>query len=209
MARLIRVCYSYKYLLVSNVMTALHFFILQYLLWFQRGVLRACSKISCNPLRGCFEQDRFTWKVLSQVFPGFERGFAGNTVTPQQTTKNLQNTSHSLATHFHKCCLRACVYDQEFRPAPVLQSHLERICYILLDVSFSKTWLHPCFPIFPNTFPTKFHTIHQTSPQKLHKAAKGCKSGHLKKIGKACSFCKSPPRKVAVSTRVLLTLRAV
>ena len=58
---------------------------------------------SYNPLRGCFEQDRFTFfKCKMQCF--FYQDFAGNTVIPQHNyKKSCRTPSHSLATHFYTC----------------------------------------------------------------------------------------------------------
>ena len=86
-------------------------------------VFRSPGFSSYDPLRGCFEQDRFTWKVLLQLFPGFQRVLQAIQWHHNKTTKKLQNTSHSLAP-LSQMLFACCVYNQGFRPAPVQQSHL-------------------------------------------------------------------------------------
>ena len=152
-----------------------------------------------NVLRGCFEQDRFTWKVLWQAFPGFQRVLQAIQWHHNKTTKNCR------ATHFHKCCLRAVFTTKDF------VQHLSYslifnvsgcIWYIFFDVSFSKLIapLLSHFPNISNKIPYNSSNFTPKEETRLQKAANSWKSG-LKKRGKlqflqespqeSCSFCKS------------------
>ena len=140
-------------------------------------------------LRGCFEQDRFTWKVLWQAFPGFQRVLQAIQWHHNKTTKNCR------ATHFHKCCLRAVFTTKDF------VQHLSYsltfnvsgcIWYIFFDVSFSKLRCTLAFP-FSKHFQQNSIQFIKLHPKRRNKAAKGCKQ---LKIGA------EKKRKAAVSARV-------
>ena len=100
-------------------------------------------------------------------------------MTPKQTTKNLQNTSHSLATHFHKCCLRAVFTTKNF------VQHLSYSLTFNVSVIFcltcpSQNFVVPSLSHFPNTF-------QQNSTQFIKLPPKSCKRlqiGASEKIGK-------------------------
>ena len=136
---------------------------------------------------------------LKSAFAGFSRvwkGFAGNTVTPKQTTKNLADTSHSLATHFHKCCLRAVFTTKNF------VQHLSYSLTFNVSVIFcltcpSQNFVVPSLSHLPNTF-------QQNSTQFIKLPPKSCT-----RLQKAANRGIWKNRKAAVSARVLLTLRAV
>ena len=120
---------------------------------------------------------------LKSAFAGFSRvwkGFAGNTVTPQQTTKNLQNTSHSLATHFHKCCLRAVFTTKNF--VQHLSYSLTLNASVIFCLMFpSQNFVAPLLSHFPNTFQQNSIQFIKPPPKSCTRLQKAANRGIWKK----------------------------
>lgn len=112
-------------------------------------------------------------------------------MTPQQTTKNLQNTSHSLATHFHKCCLRAVFTTKNF--VKHLSYSLTFNVSVIFCLTFpSQNFVVPLLSHFPNTF-------QQNSIQFIKLPPKSCKRlqiGASEKNRKAAVSARVPPGKL-------------
>lgn len=108
------------------------------------------------------------------------KGFAGNTVTPQQTTKNLQNTSHSLATHFHKCCLRAVFTTKNF--VQYLSCSLTLNASVKFCLMFpSQNFVAPLLSHFPNTFQQNSIQFIKPPPKSCARLQKAANRGIWKK----------------------------
>lgn len=140
---------------------------------------------SYNNLRGCFEQDRFTWKVLWQAFPGFQRVLQAIQWHHNKTTKNCR------ATHFHKCCLRAVFTTKNF--VKHLSYSLTFNVSVIFCLTFpSQNFVVPLLSHFPNTF-------QQNSIQFIKLPPKSCKRlqiGASEKNRKAAVSARVPPGKL-------------
>ena len=134
------------------------------------------TEVSYNPVRGCFEQDRFTWKVLLQVFPGIERVLQAIQWHHNKPRKTCRTPAIPWPPTFTNA---VCVLYLQPRISWSTCPTVSPLTYLL---SFAwhfllKTSLYPCFPIFQ----TLSNKIPYNSSNFPRKAAQGCKSGHLKK----------------------------
>lgn len=152
------------------------------------------SPISYNPLRGCFEQDRFTWKVLLQVFPGFERVLQAIQWHHNKPRKTCRTPAIPWPPTFTNAVCVLCLQPRiSWSTCPTV-SPLTYLLYFAWHFLL-KTSLYPCFPIFQ----TLSNKIPYNSSNFPPKAAQGCKRlqiGASEKNRKAAVSARVPPGKL-------------
>ena len=155
---------------------------------------QGCSQNSYNPLRGCFEQDRFTWKVLLQVFPGFERVLQAIQWHHNKPRKTCKTPAIPWPPTFTNAVCVLCLQPRISWSICPTVSPLTYLLYFAWHFLL-KTSLYPCFPIFQ----TLSNKIPYNSSNFPPKAAQGCKRlqiGASEKNRKAAVSARVPPGKL-------------